>query len=78
MIHFIRITNKTTGKKGKQRKQKNITKLNIRGFEQGPFQRETTRTIFGLAFPNKDRILFGGLNQAFRENSVSISDCRAF
>lgn len=42
MIHFIRITNKTTGKKGKQRKQKNITKLNIRGFEQGPFQRETT------------------------------------
>ena len=31
-----------------------------------------------LAFPNKDRILLGGLNDTFRENSVIISDCRAF
>ena len=29
-----------------------------------------------LAFPNRDRILLGGLNEAFRENSVRISECR--
>ena len=31
-----------------------------------------------LAFPNKDRKLLRGLNEAFRENSVNISDGRAF
>ena len=30
-----------------------------------------------LAFPNRDRILIRGLNEAFRENSVNIPVCRA-